>query len=325
MKTLVLHTHALNVAYLGCYGNEWVATPNIDRLASEGIVFDQHYAETPSAKAGGASLKDHFHVVRGDFKAVQKKLRDVRREESWLVWAELPSLAPPWKVPNDDLELYFQEEAEDAPQPWLDPPVGLLENPDDLERLQDTYGAVVTHFDSQIGALRETFEETWNEIIVILTASSGFALGEHGAIGPHRAWMHEEVWHLPLIIRLPRAEEAGRRVSVITQPSDLINWLTSESERGIGACIRGDRIVLREFACGKQQIASSEEWALRTAEWSFLLPVEVPAGDPPRAPQLYVKPDDRWEVNDVSQHHPELVESFSERLHSAGAKPQAGS
>lgn len=32
---------------LGCYGNEWVTTPNIDRLAREGVVFDLAFSQSP--------------------------------------------------------------------------------------------------------------------------------------------------------------------------------------------------------------------------------------------------------------------------------------
>ncbi len=39
--------------------------------------------------------------------------------------------------------------------------------------------------------------------------------------------------------------------------------------------------------------------------WAYLLPLGDDAG---RAAQLYVKPDDRWELNDVLQHHPALAE-----------------
>src|SRR5262245_40945850 len=47
MKILLLHVNGLHLGYLGCYGNDWVQTPNLDRLAAEGIVFDQHIADCP--------------------------------------------------------------------------------------------------------------------------------------------------------------------------------------------------------------------------------------------------------------------------------------
>ncbi|WP_214626939.1 sulfatase [Paenibacillus agaridevorans] len=44
MKTIFILMDSLNRHYLNCYGESWVQTPNLDRLAAKGIVFDQHYS-----------------------------------------------------------------------------------------------------------------------------------------------------------------------------------------------------------------------------------------------------------------------------------------
>ena len=44
-KVLVICANGLQTAYLGAYGNPWIHTPNIDRLAAESTVFDWHYAD----------------------------------------------------------------------------------------------------------------------------------------------------------------------------------------------------------------------------------------------------------------------------------------
>jgi len=44
-NVIVLLTDSMRVDHLGCYGNEWIKTPNIDKLASEGIIFDHAYSE----------------------------------------------------------------------------------------------------------------------------------------------------------------------------------------------------------------------------------------------------------------------------------------
>ena len=54
MKVLVLAARGLQAAYVGCYGNPWIATPNLDALAAEGVVFDRHFADR--ADAAGAWL-----------------------------------------------------------------------------------------------------------------------------------------------------------------------------------------------------------------------------------------------------------------------------
>src|SRR5215831_6747752 len=58
MKVLVVNASALHLGYIGCYGNEWIETPNLDRLAAEGVVFDQHIADNPGASTEGPDRSD---------------------------------------------------------------------------------------------------------------------------------------------------------------------------------------------------------------------------------------------------------------------------
>lgn len=44
MKTIFILMDSLNRHYLSVYGASKVKTPNLDRLAERGIVFEQHYA-----------------------------------------------------------------------------------------------------------------------------------------------------------------------------------------------------------------------------------------------------------------------------------------
>jgi hypothetical protein len=67
---------------------------------------------------------------------------------------------------------------------------------------------------------------------------------------------------------------------------------------------RGQAGPVRAYACSALEVGGEVGWALRTPAWALL---SGPA-------RLYVRPDDRWEVNDVSQHHPELVEGLERTL-----------
>ena len=147
-------------------------------------------------------------------------------------------------------------------------------------------------------------------------------LGEHGWIGYQRAWQHEENVHLPLLMRLPGGEEAGLRIGALTQPVDVVPSLiehlalppASLPGRSLWPLIRQEVTEVRPYVCTGDRIGASAELSLRTLEWAYLLPLSQPAEDGPRSPRLYVKPDDRWEVNDVCQHHPELVEEMDRTL-----------
>ena len=41
---------------LGCYGNEIMKTPNLDKLGSEGLIFNNHYVQVPTCGASRHAL-----------------------------------------------------------------------------------------------------------------------------------------------------------------------------------------------------------------------------------------------------------------------------
>ncbi len=45
MNVIVVVCNSLHLGFLGAYGNPWIETPNLDRLAAEGTVFDHHFPE----------------------------------------------------------------------------------------------------------------------------------------------------------------------------------------------------------------------------------------------------------------------------------------
>ena len=48
MNALVVTFDQLPLRMLGCYGNDWIATPHFDRLSAESVVFDAHFADATS-------------------------------------------------------------------------------------------------------------------------------------------------------------------------------------------------------------------------------------------------------------------------------------
>ncbi|MEW4923861.1 sulfatase [Algibacter sp. 2305UL17-15] len=48
---------------LGCYGNDFIETPNLDKLASEGILFTDGYAAAPLCSPSRASLVTGLHPI----------------------------------------------------------------------------------------------------------------------------------------------------------------------------------------------------------------------------------------------------------------------
>jgi len=51
---------------LGCYGNQWIETPNIDKLAEQGMRFTQGYAAAPTSAPSRAALMSGQYAPRTD-------------------------------------------------------------------------------------------------------------------------------------------------------------------------------------------------------------------------------------------------------------------
>ena len=440
MRVIVFALNGCPAGWLGAYGNDWVGTPHLDRLASEAVVFDRHISDCPEPtaarrgwlgvreeplpptpspnKGGGAGTEDEatassgfapppflgegvggrgclsvlvranhpdtdgpdwFYAGWGEvfdarpqpddasplehllrlFPALLDRLADV---PDFLLWIETDRLIPPWDVQQDVFKAYLDDEEEPAPakeedsveeedeeliedeelevddegeeeveevedlnsalriphsaleevSPFADPPTGPFDrsDPDAWDWLHKSFAAVVTKLDAELGGLFDLLRERGldQSAAWLVTSDFGYPLGEHGQIGLHRPWLHEELVHVPLMLRLPGAAHAGRRVPGFTQPPDIFPTLLAllgiappAGAPGFDLLpqARGEGNSPREFAITALELGDAAEIALRTHDSALLVPTRVPEGDPPREPLLYEKPDDRWEVNNV--------------------------
>lgn len=266
---------------------------------------------------------------------VMKFMRQMKWFDHGLIWVQPDFLLPPWEVDDSNLG-YFSvqadEESDETPiEPLPNPTQGLLDSSDETTfiRLQRTYADAVSYLD---GELRELFDQlrqsdSYDSLMIIVTSERGFSLGEHAWVGNGQSWLHEELVHVPLIFRLPHGVAASGRVSALTQPLDLMPTLLEAFNLPAAEChgssllplIRGERERIRDFACSGLKKMGAIEYALRTLDWAFLLPEQLGAahevsGTQPRDRQLYVKPEDRWEINNVVQHYPDIAEQLEQIL-----------
>ena len=342
MKIVVIEACGLHLGYLGCYGNDWVATPNLDRISANGVTFDWHFADQPelspntpwperSVASGnyafpgqpptGIARNDGPSVVRcAAISGLAAAVENAARSGGDWHWIEGPSLLPPWNLEEDLLEAYFDEDdVEEGLTPWPDPPLGLVELDDaQTVQLQNSYAAAVTVFDAQLGVALEKLPE---DVLLCVTARSGLPLGEHGMIGVVRPMLHDELVHLPLVVRLPGNRHAGMRVGALTQPIDLLPTFLEVLGRPIGPMhgrglwplIGGEMQAVRPYAVSALKVAGEECWLMRTPEWAFHLPLSD------RPAQLFAKPGDRWEVNDLCQQQIDAAEPMADALRAFAA------
>ena len=195
--------------------------------------------------------------------------------------------------------------------------VGDVLSEEELLRLRRTYAGTVTLVDRWLGELFDALKAQGrlDDSLLIFTSDQGEPLGEHGFVRRFRPWLYEELIHTPLIIRMPKGEQGGSRRQAIVQSVDLLPTILSAlglppSDRAHGhdllPMIRGEQSKVRDYACLGMDV---EEFAIRTHLWHLIVPVEVDP-DEPRNPELYRKPEDRWDQNDVAAENPEVADQL---------------
>ena len=106
-RAIVLSFDHLSRRCLGCYGHEWIETPNLDRLAGRAVVFDQHFAadECAPLKCGDSSP---LWLILSQAGVETKQVRSVCVESRriGLTMSKVPQLARKW---YDDNQRRFEE------------------------------------------------------------------------------------------------------------------------------------------------------------------------------------------------------------------------
>jgi arylsulfatase A-like enzyme len=93
----------------------------------------------------------------------------------------------------------------------------------DRRRVERAYEAEIRSVDRAFGRLVEGLAAAGrlDDAVVVLTSDHGEEFGEHGSLGWHSHTLYEELLRVPLVVRLPRGEGAGRTVSSPVRLIDL--------------------------------------------------------------------------------------------------------
>ncbi len=261
-------------------------------------------------------------------------------KDPFVLWVDIFSPHGPWDVPEPYKDMYaavdpdefeageegdLVEEDDETPDdleevtPLIDVPAGAVGDVLDeaeLLRLRRTYASAATMVDAQLGRLFEAIRATGRseDTLVVFTSDQGEPLGEHGFVRRFRPWLYEELIHTPLIIRLPKAEFGGSRKQQLVQTVDLLPTILAavgvKAPEGVHGhdllpLIRGKKTKVRDYACLGMDV---EEFAIRTHLWHMVLPIEVDPDDPDRGAELYRKPEDRWDQNNVADLHADVAD-----------------
>lgn len=347
---------------LGPYGNTWLRTPELDRLAASSFVFDQAIACNPQPEAvfsawwKNEAFANHAislvtddplaHVATATSIFADKQLVDlpaqVRKpakdlestqlaalfstaitrlsssESPQSLWIHTRGMAGPWDAPLE-MRNQFADEEDPAPPRFTTPPNLQLAkdyDPDELLGITHAYAGQVKLFDTLLGVLLSAFEESpaAQNTLLLLVGMRGYPLGEHLRVGECDAALYIELTHVPFLVRYPDGTGALARSPQLMCHEDvpqlIAEWLgtqtTSTPKSSFQTLLEGGEPAWRDHL----RLQSLHDRAIRTPAW-FLRETEV-AGEVKR--ELYVKPDDRWEINDIADRCPYITTQLSEIL-----------
>jgi hypothetical protein len=256
------------------------------------------------------------------FAAAEQWLQSAR--EPFLLWVHAQGMQGPWDAPWE-MRASLADEEDPPPPHFVDPPEGLHTtriDPDERLGLVQAYGAQVQALDECLSNLHALVAELpfAQELLFALTSPRGYPLGEHGRIGPCDQALYAELLQIPLLVRLPDRACAAARTQHLFQPRDLgpavAAWCLQDESSELLAVAQGNVVEARELALAR----SEGQRALRTPAW--FLREDLRGAEPIR--ELYVKPDDRFEVNEIASRGGAVVDQMLTQLAEAERQAAAG-
>jgi len=251
--------------------------------------------------------EDHF--VAQVVKAGMRWLGEHQGEDQLFLWLDCFDPHEPWDPPPPYDRMYNPDyDGIDIIDPVPGEVAGYLTD-EELNNIKSLYAGEVTLVDKWVGRFLEAAREMGflDNSLVVFATDHGEPFGEHGIIRKCRPWLHEELVHIPMLIRLPDGTGHGKQVSALVETCDLmptiLGFLEADAPDGMTGesllpLIRGEAQNIRDYAYSGY---FNRQWSIRTHEWSYLLPLYE------ATPELYDRTDDPTEQDNLVGERPELA------------------
>lgn len=334
----------------GPYGNTTVETPTLNRFAAESALFDFCFSESPMLSEsyprllknlvgeGSTMVSDCPEVLKfaqeysferivdatgpqrsqlaNDIAETQTASFFIHAIEALqsldsdgLCWLHHTGLNGAWDAPWEYRSAFMDE---DDPEPPKDVarPVGTFDpnedDPDVLLGYQQSAYAQLVVFDQLFGVFLDQLRHSGilDKISIVFGSPRGYPLGEHGVVGQYNN-LYNETLHVPLMIRHARDSNStedtrfGARHQGMVQLSQLNEMVSAMVDGGFHSVPFCDAAI---STVDRFQSLHDGDWKL------------IRDRDAPDAAELYAKPDDRWDVNNVSRRCADVVENLSAKL-----------
>jgi len=344
--TVVLIIDGLSANLPGPYGTTTVDTPTLNRFAAESTLFDFCFSESPNLADAYSVLWDDLIDEGSILVSDSREILDLGASRSFdsivdasgpektklatdiaetqtanffihaiealqtldsdgLCWLHHSGLAGQWDAPWE-MRSAFADEEDPEPPTEIQRPVGTFDpkedDPDVLLGYQQSAYAQLVVIDRLVGIFLEQLKLNGilENVSIVLASPRGYPLGEHGIVGQFDN-LYNETLHVPLMIR--RAASSGAKQHVfgsrhqgmvqLAQLNRMISGLLDGGFHAVSFC------EVAESKVGRLRSLHNGQWKL------------IQNLDAPDEAELYAKPDDRWDVNNVSRRRSDIVDELS--------------
>lgn len=179
---------------------------------------------------------ERLHLVGALIRFVERRGLDIRRADrpaaetvdaalEWLgtrgdeplfTFVHLYDPHVPYEPPSEFARLH--DANYEGSRNWYELDAGarerLVQDPTQVEHMKALYAGEVSYADAQLARLLEGLRASGRleRTLVILASDHGEGMGSHGYWFDHGTFLFDEELHVPLVLRLPKAAHAGRRV-----------------------------------------------------------------------------------------------------------------
>jgi len=279
----------------------------------------------------GADLRfiyPHSHG-RSDYSVLtQKVISWIKKDpkQSFFVWIHYRGVHTPYTPPPPYNRLFVNDEFYDSSKkiPFVDNSGGWggimpkvnLNNIQEKDYYIAQYDGALKYVDYWVGELLRLLKRfgVYENAIVIISADHGEAFGEHNLYFEHANTLYDELLRVPLIIKFPKREFQGKRLTMQVRLVDIVPTITQYL--GLKAPQYTDGKNLLPTIEGKKDykpIFSFSETntmnAVRSEEWKFIMRDSMPAYE-----ELYNLKQDPGELHNLYTKEMSLVRSFRDEL-----------
>ena len=192
-----------------------------------------------------------------------------------------------------------------------------------LRRMRQLYAAEVTLVDVWLGRFLDRLENLGlaDNTLVVLVSDHGVLLGERGWVGKRYSEMHQELTHIPMVMRHPAGRAKGRTSNYFASTHDIgptvLSMLGVDEPRGMNGADLSPLFRGRPPRRKRTHRTASYNTYVSAGDERWLLI----AGSRREELRLYDRRRDRGEFHNVAHRHPQQVRRlWSMILRDAGGR-----